>query len=208
MPTPSKHGVMAHPPRPQVVVRCRGSGDIHIPPLIGTGERLVEYVVDEYEPGSPLRQIAEAADRGWLALLRILAGHGVQRRSAGRPANITVARRVLHRRAAPRHGRHRCRPRGKGRRAVAGAASTTPPPSRRGSVERQFQPRRRGRRPYGFGGRAGVGAGVRRWPVNRRTAARPMAVTPETSRGSCPVPPQASPAHSPAASMAPPVSPW
>lgn len=84
---------MPYPPRPQLRPLPEFAGTASPRPDPAIQARVERFVVEQYQGGRSLREIAELTDRSFSAVRNILAKHGVVRREVGASVVIDEARK-------------------------------------------------------------------------------------------------------------------
>jgi len=84
-----------YPPRPQLQPLPEFRGTATSRPSPELLHRLSSFVVERYDAGLSLRQIAELTDRSFSAVRRILDSRGVRRRPPGAAVQRTVRGRTV-----------------------------------------------------------------------------------------------------------------
>jgi hypothetical protein len=84
-----------YPPRPQLQPLPEFRGAATSRPSPELLHRLSSFVVEQYDAGLSLRQIAELTDRSFSAVRRILDSRGVRRRRPGAAVQRTVRGRTV-----------------------------------------------------------------------------------------------------------------
>jgi hypothetical protein len=74
---------VAYPPRPQLRPLPEFAGTASPRPDPATQARVEAFIIEQYDAGRSLRELAELTDRSFSAVRNILTRHGVRRRGSG-----------------------------------------------------------------------------------------------------------------------------